>query len=1009
MQPKIKTKGLENQTKPPTSSTPSTSLQNHPIFPIGSEVEVTSDEEGFSGAWYCATVIQPSSSEQQQQGVDGKVFVEYKNLLNEHDPSLLKEFVDVEFLRPKPPLDEDDKISFDLDDAVDAFYQDGWWSGIVTSVVSKDKYRVTFYNPPDELEFHSSDLRVHKDWVHGIWVLPQFQRMRDLNFSPGTAVEVNTDPDSSSDVWFPATFIKQAANNSYLVEFQSSKEVGLQKVAVDSLHIRPSPPCSSNKAFNLLEKVDAFYDFRWLSGVVTKILADGRYIVYFKRTKKEKELSHTDLRLHMEWNSGKWIHFSQDTSVTSNSEKRSNYVVNGGNKEKTCVPFEVSVVVKKNAALDRNSTVTLKSCQKELTPGNEKASYSSATPSSKRTKQTSANGDSYSRPSRRSNEEPASNVLLSSETCKSKTQQMENSSYGTPLNLDSPPPGHSVQFKTKQFEDSSQPSDPTEMTVDYDKHSASRKRGRPPRQRALPSEDVDGETIDQTPISSDVMKPFGTIVMGLTHDGKMVDSLGESSSQHRKAVEDEEKNADSSADHESIGSEQQKEGEVTNLKRKRGRPPKVLFRLGSPQTKEAEFAEEEKKNDASDAKGDERHSPTNEVEKPVAMVEPSGINDSTPADYDASVRKFTEQIKLLSDIRRLNTRSTSKKTGRKQRKVPTESVMVDINEPVKPIILRKGRKQKPTKLVETQIEDGVDNSRMRVIEVFNNGVARDVDRDRVIAGTSSNASDDDRPLSAWFEGIPPGGTAGQSSESGERGEEIRTAAVGQLEEKEQDKSTSTENGSREQDKNDEIPIQSQSTAIVVPVEEQDLPFVKNSLIWELIENMEVLKRIPQKPHFWPLYNCKEECREGLAIGSMVTFTSLVERISKSRFSDPITQLDGYLEALVDLEELGFSVSPVRDQLKRMMSIKFRCEKAESSSKEIETKILERRLEQSKINEEVAELDKKIAELKEKRALVVSKKEKKDAEVTLLQTNIDAVKYSIEQAEREFEKETTSLW
>lgn len=66
------------------------------------------------------------------------------------------------------------------------------------------------------------------------------------------------------------------------------------------------------------------------------------------------------------------------------------------------------------------------------------------------------------------------------------------------------------------------------------------------------SEDVDGETIDQTPISSDVMKPFGTIVMGLTHDGKMVDSLGESSSQHRKAVEDEEKNADSSADHESI-------------------------------------------------------------------------------------------------------------------------------------------------------------------------------------------------------------------------------------------------------------------------------------------------------------------------------------------------------------------------------------------------------------------------------------------------------------------------
>lgn len=957
-------------------------------------------------------------------------------LSDENGSALLKEFVDVKFLRPRPPVDENDKVSFELNDVVDAFYQDGWWSGVVTDVVSNSKYRVFFSNPPDEIEFDSSDLRIHKNWVDGKWLLPEKLRMRDWIFSPGTAVEVNIDPDSSCDVWFPATFIKEAANNSFLVEYQSSKEVGLQKVTVDSLHIRPSPPTASNKAFNLLEKVDAFYDFRWLSGVVTKILADGRYIVYFKRTKKEKELSHSDLRLHMEWNNGKWIHSSQDTSMTSNSEKRLNHIVNGGSKEKTHSTSEGSDAMKNQAALGRNSTIILKGCQKELTPGNEKANYSSATPSNKRIKQTIASGDAgYSRPSRRANEEAPSDVPLSSQTCKSKTQQMEASSFGISVDFDSPAPGQLLQSNLKQFEDSSQPSDPTGIKVDLDKHSALRKRGRPPKLRSLPSGDAPGETINQTPNSIDVVKPFGSIVIGLTHDGKMIDSLGESSCQHLKqghttAVEYEEKYVDSSADHESVVSnenEQRKEGEVTNLKRKRGRPPKVLFRLGSSKTNEA--VQEEKKDDASDAKDDasdakddasdakddsERHFPTNEVENPVSIVEPSGISD---LNHNKHVKKFTDQIKLLSDLRRLSTRNTFKRQGKKQKKVPTESVMMDISEPFKPASSRKGRKQKPTKLVEPLTEDAVDNSRMRAIEVFHNGIARDVGR--VLAGTSSNASDDDRPLSAWLEGahspttdakLPPGGTAGQSGESADRGEEIKTVADGQLEEKEQvDREyISAENVSQEQDKTDEMPIQSQSTAIVA-LEDRELPFVKNSLIWELIEKMEVLKRIPQKPHFRPLYNCKEECREGLAIGSMVTFTSLVERISKSRFSDPKSLLDGYLEAIVDLEELGFNVEPVREQLNMMISIKDRFEQAQNTSKEIESQIMERNIEKSMINEEVAELDKKIAEIMEKRALVVSKKERKDSEIAMLQSSVDAVKGALESAEQEFEKVTTSLW
>lgn len=149
----------------------------------------------------------------------------------------------------------------------------------------------------------------------------------------------------------------------------------------------------------------------------------------------------------------------------SDSEKRLRHVVNGGNKEKTRASSEASDAMKNNDQ-DRTSSLTLESCQKELhTPVNEKDNYSSIKPSNKRMKQTSANGDaSYSRPSRRLSEKPASGVPLSPETSKSKMKQIERSNYGT-SDLDSSKPDHPVQSNLKHSEDSSQPSDPMEIKV----------------------------------------------------------------------------------------------------------------------------------------------------------------------------------------------------------------------------------------------------------------------------------------------------------------------------------------------------------------------------------------------------------------------------------------------------------------------------------------------------------------------------------------------------------------
>jgi len=50
--------------------------------------------------------------------------------------------------------------------------------------------------------------------------------------------------------------------------------------------------------------------------------------------------------------------------------------------------------------------------------------------------------------------------------------------------------------------------------------------------------------------------------------------------------------------------------------------------------------------------------------------------------------------------------------------------------------------------------DGGDYLRERAAKSLNNGIARDAE---IVAGTSGDISDDDRPLSAWFEGAhsPP--------------------------------------------------------------------------------------------------------------------------------------------------------------------------------------------------------------------------------------------------------------
>lgn len=132
-------------------------------FSKGTPIEVSSDEDGFQGAWFGATIIEP-------RGED-KYLIEYQNLRTEDDLDFLREEIDTLHIRPRPPetvmVDRYNKF-----DEVDALYNDGWWVGVISKVLVNSRYIVYFKDTDEELEFEHSQLRLHKDWIDGKWVIP---------------------------------------------------------------------------------------------------------------------------------------------------------------------------------------------------------------------------------------------------------------------------------------------------------------------------------------------------------------------------------------------------------------------------------------------------------------------------------------------------------------------------------------------------------------------------------------------------------------------------------------------------------------------------------------------------------------------------------------------------------------------------------------------------------------------------------------------------------------------
>lgn len=122
-------------------------------YRVGQKIEVIGKEEGFEGSYYAAKVISKEGANQYM--------VEYGTLLKEDESGPLQEVLVVDLLRPEPPNMAND--AFSLEEVVDAYYNDGWWIGLIEGKFGSEYFVQFPHAGGEEVPFTIDKLRVHLD------------------------------------------------------------------------------------------------------------------------------------------------------------------------------------------------------------------------------------------------------------------------------------------------------------------------------------------------------------------------------------------------------------------------------------------------------------------------------------------------------------------------------------------------------------------------------------------------------------------------------------------------------------------------------------------------------------------------------------------------------------------------------------------------------------------------------------------------------------------------------
>ncbi|GAB2298982.1 hypothetical protein Dimus_033058 [Dionaea muscipula] len=145
---------------------------------VNDEIELLCQDSGIRGCWFRCKVLQVSQK---------SLKVQYDDLQDADEFGNLEEWIPAHrvaapdklgmrcagrlIVRPRPPQDSADCITA-VGEAVDVWWSDGWWEGVLTSVdESHPGLQVYLPGESRHLTVRKQNIRTSRDWVDGGWVI----------------------------------------------------------------------------------------------------------------------------------------------------------------------------------------------------------------------------------------------------------------------------------------------------------------------------------------------------------------------------------------------------------------------------------------------------------------------------------------------------------------------------------------------------------------------------------------------------------------------------------------------------------------------------------------------------------------------------------------------------------------------------------------------------------------------------------------------------------------------
>lgn len=147
-------------------------------FKVDEKIELLCQDSGIRGCWFRCNVLQVSRKQMK---------VRYDDVQDEDGCGNLEEWIPAFkmampdklgmrhsgrlTIRPAPPKEQVD-LDLEVGTAVDAWWSDGWWEGVVTGLDNSSDGTTQIFIPGESLllNIHKKDLRKSKDWMGDQWV-----------------------------------------------------------------------------------------------------------------------------------------------------------------------------------------------------------------------------------------------------------------------------------------------------------------------------------------------------------------------------------------------------------------------------------------------------------------------------------------------------------------------------------------------------------------------------------------------------------------------------------------------------------------------------------------------------------------------------------------------------------------------------------------------------------------------------------------------------------------------